>query len=94
MPTQRPTPPTGRTPTSDRGRTTQVKPVHNGRLRLPFVPVGVPRPNRQVLLWGGLAVTAAAGVLEWPVAAAVAVGSYLTGQRMRSDADRRTDSTP
>lgn len=92
MPTQRPTPPTNRTATNDRSNS-HPNPAGGGNLRLPFVPVGIPRPSRQVLLWGGLVVTAAAGVLEWPVAAAVAVGSYLTGQRIRSDADRRTDST-
>jgi hypothetical protein len=37
-----------------------------------------------VLWYGGLAALAALDVLEWPVAAAVAAGSYVAEQRAKS----------
>jgi hypothetical protein len=46
------------------------------------LPSGAAR-NR-VLWYGGLAALAALDVLEWPVAAAVAAGSYVAEQRARS----------
>lgn len=45
-------------------------------------------PSRSsVLFYGGLAVTAAVGAIEWPVAAAIGVGSALASRRA-------TDPTP
>ena len=55
-------------------------------LPLPGLPFGVD-PKR--LLWyGGLAALATVGVLEWPVAAVVGVGSYVTERMARDDAVR------
>lgn len=36
--------------------------------------------GRTLLFFGGLAATAIAGIIEWPVAAAIGVGSALAGQ--------------
>ncbi|MFD1523734.1 hypothetical protein [Pseudonocardia yunnanensis] len=36
--------------------------------------------GRTLLFFGGLAATAIAGIIEWPVAAAIGVGSALSGQ--------------
>lgn len=36
--------------------------------------------GRSLLFFGGLAITAIAGIIEWPVAAAIGVGSALAGQ--------------
>lgn len=46
------------------------------------LPSGAAR-NR-VLWYGGLAALAALDVVEWPVAAVVAAGSYVAEQRARS----------
>ncbi len=60
-------------------------------IRVPILSVGVghvavshvrlPRPSGRYLWWGGLAGAAVLGVLDWPVAAAVAIGSYVAEQR-------------
>ncbi|MCE0763240.1 hypothetical protein LWC35_10020 [Pseudonocardia kujensis] len=44
--------------------------------------------GRSLLFFGGLAVTAAVGVIEWPVAAAIGVGSALAS-RGRADVTPR-----
>lgn len=46
--------------------------VHTARSLLPS--------GRTLLFFGGLAASAIAGVIEWPVAAAIGVGSALAGQ--------------
>ncbi|MCH6166443.1 hypothetical protein [Pseudonocardia alaniniphila] len=46
--------------------------VHTARSMLP--------PGRSLLFFGGLAATAIVGIIEWPVAAAIGVGSALGGQ--------------
>ncbi|HEY6797956.1 MAG TPA: hypothetical protein VI248_25045 [Kineosporiaceae bacterium] len=52
---------------------------------LPPLPgVGQVDPKR-LLWWGGLATAGALGVLEWPVVAAVGVGSYVAERFARSD---------
>jgi hypothetical protein len=52
------------------------------RVRIPAPPVtGVPG---RVLWWGGLATVAAVGVLDWPVAAAIAAGTYVAERRARA----------
>jgi hypothetical protein len=65
--------------------------LHMPEVHVPHVPV--PRIHTptgrtgRVLWWGGLAAVAAAGVVDWPVAALVAAGSCVaeqyakTGQR-------------
>jgi len=61
-------------------------------LPLPGLPFSV-EPKR--LLWyGGLAALATVGVLEWPVAAVVGVGSYLTERMARDDAIRAARQQP
>jgi hypothetical protein len=55
-------------------------------LPLPGLSFGID-PKR--LLWyGGLAALATVGVLEWPVAAVVGVGSYVAERMAREDALR------
>lgn len=46
--------------------------VHTAQSMLPS--------GRSLLFFGGLAATAIAGIIEWPVAAAIGVGSALAGQ--------------
>lgn len=61
-------------------------------LPLPGLPFGID-PKR--LLWyGGLAALATVGVLEWPVAAVVGVGSYVTERMAREDALRAVRQRP
>ena len=62
-------------------------------VRLPLrVPTGA---AGRVLWWGGLAAVAAAGVVDWPVAALVAAGSWVAEQSakggQRSDRDHPAD---
>lgn len=56
---------------------TSLSPVHRLRLRMPG---GVPG---NVIWWGGLAALAACGVVDWPVAAVVAAGTWVAGQQAR-----------
>ncbi|MGE5765017.1 MAG: hypothetical protein ACM3ZF_14415 [Mycobacterium leprae] len=68
--------------------------VHVPHVPVPRIHTPTGRTGR-VLWWGGLAAVAAAGVVDWPVAALVAAGSCVaeqyakTGQR--PDRDRRAD---
>ena len=54
---------------------------------LPFMNTAV-EPKR-VLWWGALVAVGALGVLEWPVVAAVGVGSYVAEQFAKSDRSAR-----
>lgn len=65
--------------------------VHMPHVPVPHVSVShvpVPRPRLRLpsgtrdrlLWWGGLAAVAAAGVVDWPVAALVAAGSWVAEQ--------------
>jgi hypothetical protein len=57
-------------------------PILSVRVAHVSVPyVSLPRSSGRYLWWGGLAGAAVLGVLDWPVAAAVAVGSYVAEQR-------------
>ena len=56
--------------------------VHTARSMLPS--------GRSLLFFGGLAATAVAGIIEWPVAAAIGVGSALAGQGATNPEPRRT----
>jgi hypothetical protein len=51
-------------------------------LQLPRVPVPRMPTGKagRVLWWGGLAAVAAVGVVDWPVAALVAAGSWVAEQ--------------
>jgi hypothetical protein len=51
---------------------------------LPGLPFSV--DPKKALWWGGLAALATVGVLEWPVAAVVGVGSYVAERWARDDA--------
>lgn len=52
-------------------------------------------PPRKVLYYGGLALAAALEVIEWPVAAAVAVGTAVAGSGDKRDRDREDrEATP
>ncbi|MBV9207026.1 MAG: hypothetical protein JO037_16900 [Actinobacteria bacterium] len=79
-------------PTGTTAEPNSETPTHPGTspsapsLPLPGLPFSVD-PKR--LLWyGGLAALATVGVLEWPVAAVVGVGSYVTERMARDDAVR------
>lgn len=54
-------------------------------VRLP-VPAMAPVDSKRALWWGGLAALAVVGVLEWPVAAVVGVGSFVAEKLSREDA--------
>lgn len=72
--------------TAESGVAPRRRPATPPPISLPGLPVSVD-PKR--LLWyGGLAALATVGVLEWPVAAVVGVGSYLTERMARDDAIR------
>jgi hypothetical protein len=72
--------------TADAGTAARRNPIPPMPLPLPGLPFGI-EPKR--LLWyGGLAALATVGVLEWPVAAVVGVGSYVTERMAREDALR------
>jgi len=64
-------------------------PRRNPTPSLPLLP-GLPfsADPKRLLWYGGLAALATVGVLEWPVAAVVGVGSYLTERMARDDAIR------
>ena len=53
-------------------------------LPMPTLPFGI--DSKRVLWYGGLAALATVGVLEWPVAAVVGVGSYVAERLAREDA--------
>lgn len=57
---------------------------------LPLTLPGLPFPvdPKRMLWYGGLAALATVGVLEWPVAVVVGVGSYVTERMAREDALR------
>lgn len=57
--------------------------VRNVRSMLPSPPA--------LLFYGGLAVTAALGVIEWPVAAAIGVGSALASRGAAASPQRDAD---
>jgi type IV secretory pathway TrbD component len=53
-------------------------------LPVPSLPFGI--DSKRVLWYGGLAALATVGVIEWPVAAVVGVGSYVAERLAREDA--------
>lgn len=55
-------------------------------LPLPGLPFGI--DSKRLLWYGGLAGLAAVGILEWPVAAVVGVGTYVAERMAREDASR------
>ena len=92
------------TPTPRKGAAKQDSDVskegaQHGMLHVPTVHmprVGVPGGTAGHLLWwGGLAAVAAFGVVDWPVAALVAAGSWIAEQNakaaQRTDGDREND---
>jgi hypothetical protein len=61
----------------------------------PSLPLPLPLPGlpfsvdpKRLLWYGGLAALATVGVLEWPVAAVVGVGSFVSERLAREDALR------
>ena len=52
-------------------------------LPMPSLPFNI--DSKRVLWYGGLAALATVGVLEWPVAAVVGVGSYVAERLARED---------
>jgi hypothetical protein len=49
--------------------------------------------GRSMLLFGGLAATAVAGVIEWPVAVAIGVGSALASRGAAGPEPQRDEGT-
>ena len=79
--------------------------IHLPRVSLPSPPIGrhevtvaaqVARsylpPPRQALYYGGLTLMAAFGILDWPVAAAIGVGTAVMGGR--GDEGHQEDRKP
>jgi hypothetical protein len=66
-----------------------VPSVHVPRVRVPGGTAG------HLLWWGGLAAVAAFGVVDWPVVALVAAGSWIAEQNAKAaqhpDGDRQAD---
>jgi hypothetical protein len=69
---------------TDKSSDVETAPKTGRRLHVPHVPPKLPVPSNQALLWGGLAVAAVVGVLEWPVAVAVAAGVWIAGRHRHS----------
>jgi len=63
---------------SARGRGPHLPAVH---VPVPHVPSGT---AGNVLWWGGLATVAAFGVVDWPVVALVAAGTWVAEQHAKS----------
>jgi hypothetical protein len=63
--------------------------VRRPSVRLPFTG-----RRGQVLWLGGLAVVAAFGVIDWPVAGAIAVGAYVAEQRSKAAKGQPNGQTP
>jgi hypothetical protein len=65
----------------------QAKAGGQGGISMPSVPVPhirFPAGNAgKVLWWGGLAAAAAFGVVDWPVAALIAAGTWVAEQHAR-----------
>ncbi len=77
---------------AERHEPPETQQPRGGVVHLPHVPVPhVPAPHvsmptgttGRVLWWGGLAAVAAFGVVDWPVAALVAAGSWVAEQYAR-----------
>ncbi|MCG8920701.1 hypothetical protein L6E12_33570 [Actinokineospora sp. PR83] len=70
--------------------TAKAEDADNGGLRIAGVrlpvPTMAPADSKRALWWGGLAALAVVGVLEWPVAAVVGVGSFVAEKLSREDA--------
>ncbi|MFP5346296.1 MAG: hypothetical protein ACLGIA_04635 [Actinomycetes bacterium] len=60
-------------------------------MRAPL-PSNVQVDPKRLLWFGGLVAVGALGVLEWPVVAAVGVGSYVAEQFAKSDRKQRTQT--
>lgn len=58
---------------------TQEHGTSGNRIRMPVSIPGMPRevPAERLLWYGGLAALAGFGVIDWPVAAVVAAGTYI-----------------
>lgn len=76
-------------PRKPKAKAVEPEPGHRGvgflpTMRMPSVrmPAGA---AGNVVWWGGLAGLAAFGVVEWPVAAIVAAGSWVAEQRSRQE---------
>jgi hypothetical protein len=57
----------------------QEQGTSGNRIKMPIAIPGMPRevPAERVLWYGGLAALAGLGVIDWPVAAVVAAGTYI-----------------
>jgi hypothetical protein len=66
--------------------------VHVPHVPAPRVHLGMPTgtPGR-VLWWGGLTAAAAFGVVDWPVAVLIGVGSWVAEQSAKADAASRSE---
>ncbi len=58
--------------------------------KLPSVPLNQIADPRRLLWLGGLATMGVVGILEWPVVAAVGVGSFVAEQLAKSDVRQST----
>lgn len=81
--------PPAETANSEESRSAEPSAAAPGRTitvpSLPSIPgVGDAFEPKHLLWFGGLAVAGAIGVLEWPVVAAVGVGSYVAERFARS----------
>jgi len=71
-------------PSRDRaGRAAISVPVPVPRIRMPSGTAG------NIIWWGGLAAVAAFGVVDWPVAAIVAAGTWVAEQQSRQATEER-----
>jgi hypothetical protein len=72
----------GQPATADRGGGLSMPSLSVPRIRLPAGRAGT------VLWWGGLATVAALGVVDWPVAALIAAGTWVADQHARESTRR------
>jgi len=72
-------------PSRERARRAAITvPVRVPAIRMPAGTAG------NVIWWGGLAAVAALGVVDWPVAAIVAAGTWVAEQQSRQAAEQRS----
>lgn len=70
-------------PRERESRATMSVPVPVPRIRMPSGAAG------NVIWWGGLAAVAALGVVDWPVAAIVAAGTWVAEQQSKQSAEQQ-----
>jgi len=79
------------------GRQARDTAEHDGMSMPPMPPLHMPRVHvpggtaGNVLWWGGLAAVAAFGIVDWPIAALVAAGTWVAEQHAKQSSHAHAD---